>query len=421
MLGRVTADPPVRLSIRSESVALRRLRADRWRWRILLALLWAAGTVAMAWLGGSAVCMGPTLLLGGTAALIGREHGAPLVGVRVRGSRGTLAVDEAGIVVEIAGRRHRFARADVAGGWVETFRDREEAVIETRGGTLIRVAVEDPPGALAVLRAAGVAPDQRAVTLRLGVGETGGMRAVLVFLTMLLAPASLVLGTTAVALVFQHQAQAALICGLLAAFAAGSLFVLARPLVTTSLRIGTDGVVIQRLGRRTFVPRAALGAVTARADRVEIERRAGAPVVLRTSSRVEAAAVARRIREAAAASGAGDDGAALSRLDRQGRSVGEWLRQVRALAGERGGYREAALDPRALLDVVEDGGAPAERRIAAAVALAGADEGLRRRVAAAAGTCADARLGAALAAAGAGELDEADVEEAVRSRPEGRA
>ena len=99
----------------------------------------------------------------------------------------------------------------------------------------------------------------------------------------------------------------------------------------------------------------------------------------------------------------------------------EWLRAVRALAGERGGYRDAALDPRALLDVVEDGGAPAERRIAAAAALGSADATLRRRVAAAADTCADPRLAAALAAAGAGELEEAAVEEAVRAAREGRA
>ena len=122
--------------------------------------------------GERAVCLGPVVLLGGSAALIGRQHGAARVGARMRGARGTLSIDPAGVQVEIAGRRRRFARAEIAGGWTETFRDRDEVVLEMRGGTLIRAAVDGAAPARAVLRAAGVAPEQRAVTLRLGVAET---------------------------------------------------------------------------------------------------------------------------------------------------------------------------------------------------------------------------------------------------------
>ena len=148
------------LSISSEAVAVRHVRAAVWRGRILLLLLWLGGVAAMARLDGSAVCWGPILLLGGTAALIGRQHGAPVVGARARGARGSLTIDAAGVDVEIAGRRLRYARAEIVGGWTESFRDREEVVIETRGGTLIRAAVDDARKAHDVLRAAGVAPDQ---------------------------------------------------------------------------------------------------------------------------------------------------------------------------------------------------------------------------------------------------------------------
>ena len=418
-----TGEPPAadRLAIRSEALSLRRVRVDAWRGRILLVLLWGAGFAITAWLKEPVACLGPPLLLAGTAALIGRHHGAPVVGVRARGARGTLWIDAAGVEVEIGGRRHRFARAEIVGGWAESFRDREEVVLAMRGGTLIRAAVDGAPQARAVLRAAGVAPEQRAVSLRLGAAETGGMRAVLVFLTMLLAPFSALLIAGALGLALDRQGEGAAVCGFFAALAVAALVILARPLVTTTLRIGTDGVIVQRLWRRRFLPRAALASVTTDEDRVVLRRREGPLVVLRTSGRIEAATVVQRIRDAIAGPrDATPEAAALSRLDRHGRSVREWLRQVRLLGAEHGGYRDAALDRRALLDVVEDGRAPAERRIAAAAALVTTENAVRRRVKAAAETCADPRLGAALEAASAGELEEAQIEEAVRAAKESR-
>ncbi len=418
-----TGGPPAadRLTIGSEALSLRRVRVDAWRGRILLVLLWGAGVAITTWLKEPVACLGPPLLLAGTAALIGRHHGAPMVGVRARGARGTLWIDAAGVEVEIGGRRHRFARAEIAGGWAESFRDREEVVLAMRGGTLIRAAVDGASQARAVLRAAGVAPEQRAVSLRLGAAETGGMRAVLVFLTMLLAPFSALLIAGALGLAFDRQGEAAAVCGFFAVLAAAALVILTRPLVTTTLRIGTDGVIVERLWRRRFLPRAALAAVNAYEDRVVLRRREGQPLVLRTSGRIEAATVVQRIRDAIAGPrDAAPEATSLSLLDRHGRSVRAWLREVRSLGAERGGYRHAALDRRALLDVVEDGRAPPERRIAAAAALGTAEQAIRFRVKAAAGTCADPRLGAALEAASAGELEEAQIEEAVRAAKESR-
>ena len=65
--------------------------------------------------------------------------------------------------------------------------------------------------------------------------------------------------------------------------------------------------------------------------------------------------------------------------------------------------------------MVEDGAAPAERRIAAAAALGSDAEAPPRASKAAAETCADPRLAAALEAAVAGEAEEAQFEEAVRA------
>jgi hypothetical protein len=216
----------------------------------------------------------------------------------------------------------------------------------------------------------------------------------------------------------------AVVLAALAVLASSALWILVRPLLTTTLRIGTDGVVIERLFRRRFIPRATLTSAGARDDRLVLWRTNSAPVSVRTSSRTEAAAVAQRIREAAAVHGEGAPGnATLSRLDRQGRSVAEWLRDARSLGDKGGGYRDAALDRRELLDVVEDGSAPAERRIAAAAALSyatrdGEDE-VRARVRSAAETCADPRLRVAIESANTGEVEETRIEEAMRATREG--
>lgn len=420
----VVSGPP--LSVPSPAVAVRYVRADAWRTALLLVLLWGMGVLAMTKLDGAVVCWGPIVLLGGTAALIGRQHGAPLVGTRLRGARGSLTLDDAGVVVEMGGRRLTFTREEIAGGWTETFRDREEVVLEMRRGLLVRAAVDGAREARAVLRAAGVGPHQRAIAFRLGVSETGGMRAILVFLTLLLAPITVALVGAAVMLALARHGNeggsGAVVAAVLAVLSGSGLWVMARPLVTTTLRVGTDGVVVQRLGRRRFFARATLTSVGVRDDAVVLRRIGGVPVTVRTSGRTEAAAVAVRIREAMFEGGASAGPEALSRLDRHGRTVTDWLREVRALGKEQGGYRDAALDAQALLDVLEDGAAPPDRRIAAAAVLSAApagDSAVRARVRAAAETCADPRLRVALEAAGAGEEDVAQVEAAVRATSAG--
>jgi hypothetical protein len=270
-----------------------------------------------------------------------------------------------------------------------------------------------------------VAPEQRAITFRLGVLGTGGTRAIRIFVAMLVGPVAAALVVLFVATVFLSSLSP-LGWLLLAGFTALScmaLWSLVRPLVTTTLSIGTDGVVVRRLGRRRFVPRASLDAVEARDGEVVLARVKGDPLRVRTSGQPEADAVVLRIREAIAspeARGAPE----LDRLDRRGRAVSAWLRDLRALAAGPGGYRDASLDLRALLDVVEDGGAPPEHRIAAAAALSGAPDEqafFRARVRVAAQACADTRLREAIERAGEGDLEEDLVAQAVRAHAEPRA
>lgn len=110
----------------------------------------------------------------------------------------------------------------------------------------------------------------------------------------------------------------------------------------------------------------------------------------------------------------------LAELDRRNRSVSAWRDDLRGLlAVEGSGYRGAALGPDQLAEVVEDAGAPTERRVAAAVALSGkGDEEARRRVRVAVEACADRDLRAALEHAAEGEIEEAELHRAMKQRRE---
>ncbi len=105
---------------------------------------------------------------------------------------------------------------------------------------------------------------------------------------------------------------------------------------------------------------------------------------------------------------------ALAQLDRNGRSAAAWRAAMRELLDAPGSYREQAVTRDALVEVLESPAAPVERRMAAALALAGAVDGdgpARIRVAAAA--CADERVRVALSLAADDGLDDAAMEEAL--------
>jgi hypothetical protein len=120
--------------------------------------------------------------------------------------------------------------------------------------------------------------------------------------------------------------------------------------------------------------------------------------------------VASRIEESFHASS--DRATSVDRLDRDGRPVAAWIADLRALSGGALGYRQAALAREDLIDVVKDGAAPADRRIAAAVVLSShRDVETRTALRIAADTCVDERLRAVLG--GAAEMEEEALVEAV--------
>jgi hypothetical protein len=178
-----------------------------------------------------------------------------------------------------------------------------------------------------------------------------------------------------------------------------------RPLVTTTLRIGTDGIAIHRLWRRRFVPRAEIAGVDVHGATLVLKRRSGPPLAMPTTGAAEAATLARRVEDALARPAAAAPAEVLAALDQGGRSLAEWQRAVAALLGESAGYRRAAIVADDLFRIVEDGGAKPERRVAAAAALASLGGAVRGRVRAAAEACVNEELRAAILRAADGEIE----------------
>lgn len=96
-------------------------------------------------------------------------------------------------------------------------------------------------------------------------------------------------------------------------------------------------------------------------------------------------------------------------LERRGRALPVWQETLRALVRQAGGgYRVAALSSDQALEVLQDGRAPVEVRIGAAMALStGDDRAATRRLRAAIAACASEEVRAALEQAAEGELEEA--------------
>jgi hypothetical protein len=135
------------------------------------------------------------------------------------------------------------------------------------------------------------------------------------------------------------------------------------------------------------------------------------------AERVEA--LARRIEDAAAACARGH-ARRLDVLARGGRSVGAWSKDLARLATSAPGFRDQALGRDDFERVLSDAAAPADQRIAAAIALRAVDpEVAPTCIRVAVEASADEHLRAALEAAAAGAIDEPTVERATARKTAG--
>jgi hypothetical protein len=421
--------------IESDALHFRNQREERWAGVIALACLWALG-ISVALVAGTsryegvAFCWVPLALLAGTSILLGNHRGGALAGT-LRGVRhrpGSLTIADGAVEVITAAGVRRFRCDDLVSGWSEPApTDRGEAVVlVTRAGLEVHVGLSLATPAAQVLQAAGVAAEQRAVRLRVLPTAPGGGRALIVFAAFGATVGFLMFALitlTVLAMTFGADGRAGptlllgASTGLIALVTGASALALVRRLIPTTLTIGADGVLLRRLGFGTMLPRSAIEEVTldrgALVFRLRREGRHHRVVKVPGTTAALLAAVDRIDEALRAVPGTA---ARLDALDRGGRAVDAWLSDVRALGRAPSGYRVATLETRDLCAVVRDGAAPAERRIGAAAALSGRDEGdARAALRVAADTCVDERLRRVLDLAAEGELEAAAVEEAVRT------
>jgi hypothetical protein len=201
--------------------------------------------------------------------------------------------------------------------------------------------------------------------------------------------------------------------------------------------VGTDGVAYKKTFRTEFIPYGSLASVEQDTRGVRLVRKDGRRVLLPTRSAADRplplaprmappktpAEAQRRVlfERINAAMAAGRTPAlaqvAIDRLDRHGRSREAWRDDLGKLLAPHGDYRSALVSPEDLGTLIEDSSAPADRRVAAAVALsARAGDEARRRVRIAVQACADDDLRGALEAAAEGEIEEAALGRAMSRR-----
>ncbi len=188
------------------------------------------------------------------------------------------------------------------------------------------------------------------------------------------------------------------------------------------VHVGTDGLLVTRVGRKTFVPFSEIERIDVEGGvLLQIVRHGGRPLRVGFSgnspaSREAGGALLRRIEDARATFDRGEPGARVAaQLERGRRSTRDWVTGLRRLV-EAGQYREAAALPDRLYRIVEDPSQPEAARAGAAVALGPVlDARGRARLRVAAKASASPRLRIALECASEKDAEVDALEEALAS------
>ena len=355
---------------------------------------------------------------------------------RPRESPGAVEIRDGALFLEPARGRAAFARQSfpletIVQGWEEPY----EVRFAARNGRTVTVRTQGAVEGDRLLQAAGVSTSLRALRIPLasaaarapgGAGVAGlllGFAALVVFLQIgkLAEHVGSVLRDEPIDGTWWRPAL------LLAVFAAATIAG-SRAFRRREAVVGTDGILVRRsfgdrLVRYTDLERAlpdTRGVILLRKDGARmllptlgaeespLRPRLPGPGEPFTDAEARRSALLARIAQAMSAPVQGSAAwASLDQLDRKGRALGAWRADLGRVLARATDYRNVGLGPGDLAGVLEDASAPAERRIAAAVALSSAQpEEARKRARIAADACADEELRRALTRAAEGELDE---------------
>jgi len=302
-------------------------------------------------------------------------------------------------------------RADMVRAVVVPEGARALVSVQRRQGFYVVIEAPDEPTAHAIVAALGLSAEQRRAAFLVDspLATRLPVRALLATLGVSLAAAAVGL--------FLGQAWTALLLAPWYLF----FLVYSRP---AELKIGTDGVLLSWLGKKTLIQyseivkiiRDASGLCFSMTDGRTVRVGAAWTASLRSRSQPELRspgayldALLDRIRLAKEAAGTAD----ITVLDRGGKPLSDWLLELRALTlRDPKGFRHAPVVPEALWKTVENGQAPPGARAAAAVALQPSlDDAGRARLRVAAATVVAPKLRVALTAAA--ERDEEALSQAL--------
>ena len=317
-------------------------------------------------------------------------------------------------------RSSRVSRGEVLAGWTMSH-DGPMAALQTKGQTIF-IRTPDDETAETLLEQAGAGMRQRALSMPLERSPRWSKWDVLVGrlrssgrLTYRLWRLVVFCAAACAAhVLFELHWLASAVVVLFAIATLNRLRVMVS-LLTTRVRVGTDGFTIRRFGKRQFVSGAQIASMWHADGAVHIDLRDGQMFAFRAPSPVASVILIRRIQAMMESSGADEPiPEDIGALRRDGRAAREWLRAVRRAAELAGSYRSGWMDGRDLAALVVDGRANAEQRIAAAAALSvcsdqEASSHLRIRLDA----CADETVSLAIERALDGELEAAEIERVV--------
>lgn len=179
----------------------------------------------------------------------------------------------------------------------------------------------------------------------------------------------------------------------------------------TDVVVGADGVRVSHPWRSQFVPYHLVDDVSVDGGVLRLVRKAGRDISISSRNTKRLEADLRRALDRYHNPEAGGADHHLDALARGDKSAAGWQRELERLLGQQD-YRGPKLRVADLEQLLGDGQADPERRVAAALALPKDDE-TRRRIRIAADRCADEDTAAALAAAAADTVAEAELTRAV--------
>ncbi|MDP3278737.1 MAG: hypothetical protein Q8Q09_26335 [Deltaproteobacteria bacterium] len=322
--------------------------------------------------------------------------------------RGWITVDSVGVHVARGGRVRTIPRERVRSGWTVNDDGQNRVELRLRGDNVLSTTVESEAEADAVLDAAGVAPERRALTLPLG-GPLVNVGIALASIVPTSCASAMLVSTLSRFL--PPSASAAMGFLLFALVAAGMPLAL-RLFAPPSVQVGRDGVSVHGGLRQWFVSFSDLQSARATTAAISLtlrdERTLSIPT-FGTRAALRDALLERIVAGISQRDPSTDLSARLAVLDRNSRSLEAWAEALRAVLSDDD-YRHAGLSRDELRAVLDDPDAPPERRIAATFALAHSDKDRtveRVRVVVAATAHAPVRV--ALERAAEGTLDEASL------------